>query len=56
VGLVGLASVFSAFFYPAQRGAIRWTVPEADLLGATSLSQLADYGARWQRMCPGDLS
>jgi MFS family permease len=46
VVLVGLSSVFSAFFFPAQRSAIRLTVPEPDLLAASSLSQLANYGAR----------
>ncbi len=46
VGLVGIASLFSTLFFPAQRGAIRSTVPEPDLLAASSLSQLANYGAR----------
>jgi MFS family permease len=44
--LVGVSSLFSAFFFPAQRSAIRLTVPETDLLAASSLSQLANYGAR----------
>jgi hypothetical protein len=46
IALVGLSSLFSAFFFPAQRAAIRLTVPETDLLPASSLSQLANYGAR----------
>jgi len=46
VVLVGVLSLISAFFFPAQQSAIRLTVPETDLLAASSLSQLANYGAR----------
>lgn len=46
VALVALASLFSAFFGPAQKATIRATVPDADLLAANALSRLSDNAGR----------
>ncbi len=41
LALIALKAAFSAFFSPAQLATLRATVPDEELLGATSLSQLS---------------